>query len=571
MYLTDLMNRPRYKLFLLILLAGAAQIAAQLQTPLTGNNEPFRIKPGSAFSASGGSKMRNSAAARSVAREIREAQAIILDNYFDTNENQAGSITKSALESMLHTLDPHSNFHDANEWKKLLEEQNSGYTGIGASIGEFTDGRSTDIFVLSVLARSPAGNAGLRFGDKIVSVDGRQATGKGLVAVRDMIRGSSGSTLKLKVERSSTGRMEDLVLQRIAVHQPSIPDAYILRPGVGYIDLTEGFNHTTSDEFDKALRNLKRQGMRSLVLDLRWNGGGILDQAVMVAEKFLPAGTQILSQRGRGPLDTRIYRSDTAVAETMPLVVLVNDRTASASEIVAGAFQDHDRAVIIGEKTYGKGLVQTVIDLPGGAGLTLTTGRYLTPSGRSIQRDYSSVDLYDYYNKRTPASGIDKAYFEARTATDRRVFGGDGIRPDETVKSMTLNATQASLVDPIFFFAREAIMGRVAGNENYRSVSFSFGKRIGSGDFLVSDSLLAAFNSFVERDKRGRFAEGSLRAETAFIRLRLRYYLAMASLGAVSANQVLIEGDPQVAKAVISLPRATRLTQSAAKAKRQLK
>ncbi len=554
----------RSLLFLFVLLVAAGPITAQLQTPLTGASEPFRIKPGSTFSASGGSSRGNSPAAVKIANDIREAQAIVLGHHFNAGQIKAESITKSALASMLHSLDPHSNFHDAAEWRELLDEQKSGYTGIGASIGEFADGLSSDTFILSVVPGSPAANARLGFGDRIVSVNGRKTTGIGLSAVRDMIRGASGTSFKLAVERALTGRTEILVLPRNVVSKPSIPDAYIIRPGVGYIDLTEGFNYTTSDEFDRVLRDLKRQGMRSLVLDLRWNGGGILDQAVKVAEKFLPAGTKILSQRGRSPLDSREYRSVNTRAETVPLVVLVNERTASASEIVAGAFQDDDRALIVGEKTFGKGLVQTVIDLPGGAGLTLTTGRYLTPSGRSIQRDYSRVDLYDYYNQKTPSSGIDKAYFEARTITDRRVFGGDGIHPDEEMKAEKITTMQAALLDPIFCFAKEVLNGRIAGQESYHKSTIERNKGVFSDVAAVSDGLMASFSDYLSKRPRYRFTKNNIDDEASFIRLRLRYYLVMASHGPVTANQVLTEADPQVAHAIEALPRAAHLARQAA-------
>jgi carboxyl-terminal processing protease len=313
------------------------------------------------------------------------------------------------------------------------------------------------------------------------------------------------------------------------------------------------------------MEQLKSEGMRSLVLDLRGNGGGIVDQAVKVAERFLPAGTLILTQQGRARIDNRSWRSQNTAAETLPLVLLVDENTASASEIVAGAFQDNDRALIVGEKTFGKGLVQSVIDLPGSTGLTLTAARYLTPSGRSIQRDYSTLDTYDYFNHKTAA--IDKPFFEARTVTDRRVHGGDGIQPDEAVKDDDVSESQAALLDTLFLFSREAVNGRIAGQENYRSSSLTFGKRITPGDVMVSDGLMSAFYAFAIKNGGGKFTAASLRADSHFIKVRLRYNLAMASFGSVSADQVLIEDDPQVAKGIEVLPRAGQLAQLAAKAR----
>ena len=543
----------------------------QLKTKLNEPVEPFSIKRGSTFSASGGSPnahvnaLETASKTSQITSDIREAEELIRRNQVDGRNITPDEMTKTALTGALRTLDPHSNFFDQAEWKDLLDEERSAYTGIGASIANFDSAGVTDTFVLATFPGSPAAKAMLRFGDRIVAVDGIKMTGKESDVVRDKIRGATGTTLRLTVERAANDCVETVEIRRGRVPQPSIPDSYMLRPGVGYIDLSEGFNYTTYTEFDTAMKELKRAGMRSLVLDLRGNGGGIVDQAVKVAERFLPAGTLILTQRGRARIDNRTWRSTNTDAETMPLVVLVDENTASASEIVAGAFQDDDRALIVGEKTFGKGLVQGVIDLPGGTGLTLTAARYLTPSGRSIQRDYSKIDLYDYFNHKSPAADIGQTYFEARTVTDRKVYGGDGIQPDEVVPSDPISNNQAALLDMIFVFAREAANGRVAGQEYYRSSATSFGKRVSRSDIPVSDGLMSAFYDYAVRNGAGKLSLDSLRAEANFIKLRLRYDLAIASFGSVSADQVLTEDDAQIAKALEVLPRAGQLAQTAAK------
>ena len=572
-FLQAMSHIRRIGLFLLITSTAAGQLAAQLKAPLNPPVEPFSISSGSTFSASGGSPNARPELTEFVekpsliAAEILEAQRIINLNHLDAGKLAAGSLTKPALDGMLRVLDPHSTFYDAAEWKDLLDEQKSGYTGIGATISNFERDGETSTYVLSTFPGSPAARAQLRYGDRIVAINGEKMSGKNSDVVRDKIRGPLGTVFRLTVERAATNRPEIIEIRRNRVPQPSIPDAYILRPGIGYIDLSEGFNYTTADEFDAAMRHLKSQGMRSLVLDLRGNGGGIVDQAVKVAERFLPAGTLILTQRGRARIDNRVWKSTNMAPETMPLVVLVNEHTASASEIVAGAFQDDDRALIVGEKTFGKGLVQSVIDLPLKTGLTLTTARYLTPSGRSIQRDYSKIDLYDYFNHKTSTAEIGRSYFEARTITDRKVFGGDGIQPDETATAEVLTETQATLLDPIFFFAREIVNGRVAGLDDYRSMNVPFGQRIAASDFPVSDSLVIAFNAFTQNSSN--ISPATLRSESSFIKLRLRHNLIMASFGAISAVQVLTEDDAQVAKAVESLPRAAQLAQLAAKLRQQ--
>ncbi len=552
---------------LLVFLAAVSALSAQSKPSLNPPTDPFQIKFGSSFAASGSSTNARTDAGGTdaktarIAADINEAEYIIRRNYIYSRAVSSAEMTKAALTGALRSLDPHSSFYDAAEWKDLLDEEQSGYSGIGATIANFENGDTNDTYVLSTFPDSPAATSQLRFGDRIVAINGERVTGKNSDYVRDKIRGTTGSVFRLTIERAATNRIEIIEIKRSRVAQPSIPDAYILRPDIGYISLTDGFNYTTSDELNGAMQKLKAQGMRYLVLDLRGNGGGIVDQAVKVAEKFLPVGSEILSQKGRARIDDRKWRSANQTAENMPLVVLVDENTASASEIVAGALQDNDRAMIVGEKTFGKGLVQSVIDLPGGTGLTLTSARYLTPSGRSIQRDYTREDLYDYFNHKTPVAAIDKPFFEARTVSGRKVYGGDGIQPDDTIKGDALTRTQAVLLEPLFFFAREVVNARIKGQTAYRSSTYRFGERITPDEFQINDGLLSSFSEFVRKNPSWKLSDETLQNERAFIKLRLRYNIAMASCGSVSAEQVLIEDDPQVAKALVSFPMAAQLAQ----------
>lgn len=535
--------------------------------------DPFKIGKGSSFSASiprVNSNQNPSIPNSSITGDFTDALDIIRKNYVDGKNVNYNDLTKSALDSMLHVLDPHSNYFDSAEYQELLTDQQSEYFGIGATIANYQRGDETYTFVISTFPDSPAFRAGLHFGDKILAVNGESMEGKNSSIVRDKVRGKKGSVVRILVERALSKLKETVELKRNRVPQPTIPDAYIIREGIGYIDLSEGFNYTTAEELTVALDELHKQGMKSLILDLRENTGGILDQAVKVAEKFLPAGSVIVTQRGRFAIDNRVWRSVNKFAETMPLVVLVNGSTASASEIVSGAMQDYDRALIIGENTFGKGLVQSIIDLPYGSGLTLTTAKYYTPSGRSIQRDYSKSSLYDYFNHKISISEQSKT--ESKTLTGRKVFGGDGISPDEIVKNPALTDSEAKLLDPIFFFSSELASGKVNGFENYKiSGLIEYGQRIRPVDYPVSDEIFNKFKNFINQKNEWKNLSSNLENEKGFIKTRIRYNMITAAFGTVSANQVLSEEDKQVAKAVEVLPRAQQLAMLATKARQKQK
>jgi carboxyl-terminal processing protease len=315
--------------------------------------------------------------------------------------------------------------------------------------------------------------------------------------------------------------------------------------------------------------------MNGLVVDLRNNGGGILDQAKIVAEQFLQNGQVILTQKGRGSRGMeRELTSANRKPDPTPLVVLVNRGTASASEIVAGAWQDHDRALIVGETSFGKGLVQSIMPLEYGTALTLTTSKYYTPSGRLIQRDYSNQGFYDYIYGRVngtqdeataPVAEKPKGP-ETHTDTGRPLYGGGGIAPDEGVKSRTLSPQQIRLIDPIFAFARDAVNGRVPGVP----VGFKVGgmpefeRNVEPGAFAVDDKVFKAFKEYVAANFDDlKLNEAQLDRSREYIVRQLRYDLTTAAYGSVKATQVLMNDDPQVVKAIDSLPRARDLATAA--------
>jgi carboxyl-terminal processing protease len=544
-----------------------AVAGAQSPQPAPGSftavgGSPFKLEKGMSFNASGASGLRardsRATAVEEVTADFAEALDVVGKNHVSGRRLDYPGVFKSSVERMLRSLDPHSNYFDAREYKQMLEEENSEYTGIGASIANYADGDKVDTYVVSVYPDSPAARSGLRFGDRIVAVNGVPVSDKTSFAVRELVRGPKNTIVRITVERALTRQPEIVELRRDVVPQPSIPDAYILRPGVGYIDLTQGFNFTTSEELKVALKELHDQGMVSLVLDLRDNPGGIFDEAVKVAETFLQPGQVVVSQRGRFEIDTRTWRARAKSPESVPLVVMVNGGTASASEIVAGALQDSDRAVIVGQNTFGKGLVQQVFDLPGDAGLTLTTARYYTPSGRSIQRDYSDGALYDYFRHKISARGQ-----AAKTLTGRVVYSGNGIAPDEILNETVLRPSELNLLDPLFFFVRDLVSGRIPGFESFRFADrVRYGQRIRPGSIPVGEDLVAAFRKYLAvRGAKSSAADAA--GQDRFIASRIRLNLAVAQFGSTASNQVVIEEDPQVAGAINGLPRAQSLSLAA--------
>jgi carboxyl-terminal processing protease len=509
-----------------------------------------------------------------VAQDFSEALSVIQEHYVDGNKVDFNAVYKSSIMGMLRVLDPHSNYFDKEEFDEMKTDQRSEYLGIGASIQNYVIGESVDTYIAATFQNAPASRAGLRFGDRIDAVDGVSMHAKTSAEVRDKIRGPRGSHVKLTITRANTGKSEIVEIVRDAVSQPSVPDAYMIRPGVGYIDMTKGFNYDTAEGLQSALDFLHARGMSSLVLDLRNNPGGFLDQAIRVAETFLPLGQPILTQKGRDGMNDREYKSRNPDPDRTPLVILVNDYTASASEIVAGAMQDHDRALIVGQTSFGKGLVQSIIPLEYGTGLTLTSAKYYTPSGRLIQRDYSDGGFYSYIYRGGTLRDKDAqgkpAGPASRTDTGRPVYGGGGITPDEAVKPQLLTSMQGRLRDPIFFFSRDAATGRVPGLDKYKvDRAIEFGHDLEVADFPMNDAVFSAFKDYVAKDANWKTFVPVLDRNRSFIEQQIRFQLATAAYGTVSAVQVLTKEDPQIAKAIEVVPRARDLAMAATKARLQ--
>jgi len=558
-----------------ILLLLALSFSANIYSQQTGtarrqpNNPPVASTSADPNAAKSSANSRVSGAV--VKSDVAEALSVIEGNYVDSKKLDYNAIFKSSIGVMLSTLDPHSNYLDAADFAAFRTEQRSEYFGIGATIGDLHEGDSTNTYIRATFLDAPAYRAGLRFGDKILAVDGQSMKDKNFGEVRKFLLGPLGTVVKVTVEHAATGQSETVTITRDAVPLPSIPQAYMVKPGVGYVAMTGGFNTTTADEFQAALEYLHSKGMNMLVLDLRDNRGGLLIQAVRVANTFLQRGQMIVKQQGRIKGSAQEYKALNDLPDTVPLVVLVNGGTASAAEIVAGALQDHDRALIVGENTFGKGLVQIPYPLEYDSALLLTIAKYFTPSGRLIQRDYSNEGVYDYYthgglanNKEAaPPSGP-----ESHTDTGRAVYGGGGILPDEIAKPAAFTTSDRRLVDPIFAFALELTTGRVAGLENYKvQRAIEYDHDLQSTDFPVTDAVFKEMKRFVAGKPIFKITPEQMDHSRSFIERQLRYELATAAYGSIAALQVFNEGDPQIARAVDAMPRARELALAARRAR----
>lgn len=489
---------------------------------------------------------------------MREAQEVVMAHYVAPTSPEA--LTKAAIQGMLHVLDPHSNFFDSKEFQEMRTEQHSRFYGIGVSIAR----RNDRVYVLATIPNTPAAKAGLRAGDAILKVNDEVAVEWTTRQVLEKVRGERGEPVSITVERLGVPKPLTFSMVRDAVPLPSIRTAFMVRPGIGYIALSGGFNTTTEDELRRAMNELTAQGMQSLILDLRGNPGGLLPQAVSVADMFLRRDQKIVAVRGRaghGGEEAREYRAKNTAPFEKPLVVLIDRHSASASEIVSGALQDHDRALIVGEPSFGKGLVQRVFELPFGAGLTLTTAKYYTPSGRCIQRSYAGGLLYAYYTHQSAES----APVGEATATDmgRTVYGGGGITPDIIVKSESFTAVQSKLSDAAFEFARHLAAGLVPGLVNYRIERTEHHRQLRDSDFPITDKVTAAFREFLKNDARFAGLESAVIPNLEFTKRQIRQHLVTAAYGTEAGFRLQLTADPQLLRAIEAVPQAVELAQRA--------
>ena len=466
--------------------------------------------------------------------------------YRAVEENFAGKINpdetlyQGAIPGMLHTLDPHSSFLDPKYFQLLREEQRGHYFGVGMLVG-MKKGR---VYVVYQFTNSPAHKAGLRPGDVIESINGKPAQGMNTMQVADLLKGPRGTQVTVAVTRA--GQPAPLVfhLTRDAIERKSVHEAQWLRPGIAYLRI-ENFNEKTGRELEETLRRLEEPRIESLVLDLRGNPGGLLNAGVAVANHFLQEGQTIVSHRGRASAEQTYVARGVRPRRDYAMVVLTDRYSASASEIVAGALQDHDRAWILGDTTFGKGLVQSQYPLSSNTALLLTTAKYYTPSGRLIQRDYSKNSFFEYYYRRASNPGDTKGV--KHTDGGRAVYGGDGIAPDEKYSHPKPNRFQAG-VD------REAAFEFAATYLSSHAVE-------AHDSWEPGPEILAEFRPFLQQ--RGvDFTAAEFDENLAWVKQRLRYEMDISLLGKDEADRRLVPADPTVEAALNALPKAKALLEN---------
>ena len=452
------------------------------------------------------------------------------------------AIYDGAIPGMLHVLDPHSNFYDPKAYAQMREEQHGKYYGVGMTIQpQPTANGKTKIVVLYPFEGTPSYKAGIRPGDQILTVDGKSTEGMDSTGVATLLKGARGTHVSVTMSREGSSRPLVFDLVRDEIPRPSVDLAFLIHPGVGYIHVNS-FIETTSREVGDALDSFG--DIHGLVLDLRGNPGGLLNEAVATSDKFLQKGQIVVSQRGRAFPD-QVYRATRGEdGPKFPIVVLVNRGTASAAEIVSGALQDHDRALIVGETTFGKGLVQTVFQITENTGLALTTYHYYTPSGRLIQRNYDHVSLYDYYYVRDNAAKPDKTNLEVKlTDSGRTVYGGGGITPDEKIDNPKQNRFQDSMFIHYAFF-------------NF-STHYLANHTI-TKDFQVDDAVMQQFKAFLKENQID-YTDGDIAGVSDWIKSNIKRELFISQFGQLEGLKVTAESDPQITKAISYLPEAQAL------------
>jgi carboxyl-terminal processing protease len=488
--------------------------------------------------------------AREVLRVYTELLTVAQENY--GREVEYTDLVNASIEGMVRSLDPHTSFLSAEAYASMRDRQQSTFFGLGILVGT----RHGQITVITPIEGTPASRMGLRAGDVITHIEGESTEGLNINDAVRRLKGPKGTKVSITLARPGLDDPIEVTIERDEIPQVSVRYAYMIAPDTGYLSIDD-FNRGTSREVRQAIAELREQGMQRLLVDLRRNGGGLLDQAIEVVEQFVPEGSKIVETRGRTrDSDQRYYATASGPEWDLPMVVLVGEGTASAAEIFSGAIQDHDIGLIVGTQTWGKGLVQTVYSLSYGAGLALTTAKYYTPSGRLIQRDYSSWFDYSTYSngyvpgESTESPASDEEAVEAfLTDLGRKVYGGGGITPDIMVDAPEMPAFMQLLL------ARNAFFDFAVSYANQNPIAERAWQPTPDmvhqfKDWLVEEEILTP----EEWDKA--LADSSIEED---IKRYLHAELFNSAFGIEARYEILAAGDPQIRRALETFDEAKDL------------
>lgn len=471
---------------------------------------------------------------------------------------ETDQLVYGAINGMLQTLDPHSSFMDPRTYARMRERQEQRYYGLGITI-LVVDG---DITVVQLFEGSPAYGQGIRRGDVIARIEGEDTKGWTSDDAVRRLRGPRGTFVNISLRRTGIESLIDLAVMRDEITMSSIPAAFMADDRTAFIRI-EDFAEHTDDELGKALDTLAQQGMRQVVLDLRNNPGGQLDQAIRISNRFLRRGDMIVYTRGRVPNSDQDYRATRPSSFTdLPVIVMVNRNSASASEIVAGALQDHDRALIVGETTFGKALVQSIYRVSQGAGLALTTAQYYTPAGRLIQRPWDGTfDEYFTYGMRDQQEAPHAPEQMKLTTGGRKVYSGGGIEPDARIEGQVEGFSPTRFARTIY--ARQlfaAFAEPFSARGDARPGAQGPTRKLVDPGFAVDDAMVRDFRAFLET-RRVRIDEEAFAKDEDFIKAMIRFEIELALFGIGEARKNLILADPQARQALTLFGEARQLSE----------
>jgi carboxyl-terminal processing protease len=492
-------------------------------------------------------------------RVLADALQAIEDNY--VGETESDRLVYSAISGMLQTLDPHSSFMSPNDYRQMRERQEGRYFGLGIQIGAI-DG---DLTISQVFEGSPAYEKGLRRGDVIARIEKDDTKGWTTNQAVDKLRGPKGTSIGIGIRRVGYDKLIDLQVPRDSVLMATVPVSVMLDANTGYIRVSD-FGENTDRELGDALRDLTRKGMTRLVFDLRENPGGALDQAIKVTNRFIAKGKLVVSTRGRVQNSDQDYHAtESSDYLNLPMLTLVNRNSASASEIVSGALQDYDRSLIVGETTFGKALVQSVYKVSQNAGAAITTARYITPSGRMIQRPWDGT-FDDYLAYRYREQDANKTHSEKdlkhTVVLGRKVYSGGGVEPDERFEGPVEGFSPSRFGRTLYarnyphnLFARYAQQYARRGDTRIPPGPRT---RVVGPDFEVTPEMVAEFKEMAKKEPI-KWDEAAWEMDQNFIKAMIRNDIDVDLFGLSTAYLNLAKSDPQLQFALSKFGAAQQL------------